>query len=737
MQTNQNKIYELERRIKYLETSCRKINEELPKIRHEISLLKGESVIQENPYTVEQNDTKISIDNIMSNNEMTEAQQNTVVENVDVPQKQMKPLEKKKISAESFIGKNMMAVGASVLIFIALIMYATLILPALNDTIKMVSMYLVSMAFIVGGETILKKNQNNKWAVSLLGCGAGAIFISLFVTMIYFKFISEVQLYAALVIWAIYVGYLGYKKSILFHIIGQVGIVIAMAFSIPYAKTSAEVFFTTIILIAAEIPFVVASRRNKEFYNIASVSIGFTLSSLLLVCPHTERPYPQDFIQVIILTLLTVSIILLNYIQSKRVNNNSKSVFYVIQTLFSTFAVMGMVSLISKPADYEAFDIREYGGSYLAIAVALLAICAIHHGSKGIKELRVITQSFLLFIMSISIYASDEASYLCLLGMFIICIFNYYGALKDYTSYRIYASAMFAIQLLFSFKSKGFIDVFLLIIGILVLATPTVLKYINKAKENDAITNTNYLIIVYAFINLCNHPAFGLSESKNLEIIMHIITFFGLWVIQYFVKKHKLVMTGGAEVLPKIVNVLIMMAGPNSMIDDINDCNIALFKVVIQVLYTIILVGIYSIYVSEIIKKYKAGGAYVGIKYTYLSLCILTALGAGKTIFSLVCLVISIISIMLGFYKGIKSLRLYGLVLAIISIFKLLMVDISYDNTASRAFSFLLSGILCFVISLIYNKIDGKFKSENNINEEISDENNAEGIHANNENIPK
>ena len=47
-----------------------------------------------------------------------------------------------------------------------------------------------------------------------------------------------------------------------------------------------------------------------------------------------------------------------------------------------------------------------------------------------------------------------------------------------------------------------------------------------------------------------------------------------------------------------------------------------------------------------------------------------------------------------------------------ISIFKLIMIDINYENTLGNALSFLGSGLLCFIISMIYNYIDKKFNEE-------------------------
>ncbi|MBD5457743.1 MAG: DUF2339 domain-containing protein [Lachnospiraceae bacterium] len=70
--------------------------------------------------------------------------------------------------------------------------------------------------------------------------------------------------------------------------------------------------------------------------------------------------------------------------------------------------------------------------------------------------------------------------------------------------------------------------------------------------------------------------------------------------------------------------------------------------------------------------------------------------------------------------KNESAFRLYGLILFMTSVFKLIMIDIKYDSTLENAISFFVSGILCFIISFLYNKIDHSLKkpSSNNGNSE-------------------
>ena len=103
-------------------------------------------------------------------------------------------------------------------------------------------------------------------------------------------------------------------------------------------------------------------------------------------------------------------------------------------------------------------------------------------------------------------------------------------------------------------------------------------------------------------------------------------------------------------------------------------------------------------------------GIYVGIKFTVFLLIVLNSFDAANYVMSIASLLLAIGSIIIGFAGEYKSIRIYGLVLSMISIFKLIMIDISYANTLGHALSFFVSGVLCFVISLIYNLIDKKMQ---------------------------
>ena len=57
---------------------------------------------------------------------------------------------------ELLMGKSLMGIFASVLIFISLILFATLVLPMLSDTAKILILYIFSFALMIAGIFLLK-----------------------------------------------------------------------------------------------------------------------------------------------------------------------------------------------------------------------------------------------------------------------------------------------------------------------------------------------------------------------------------------------------------------------------------------------------------------------------------------------------------------------------------------------------------------------------------------------------
>ena len=104
----------------------------------------------------------------------------TTQQQVPIQPVQAQPAKKaSKLGTEALLGKSIMGIAASVLIFISLILFATLIIPNLTETLKLILMYGVSIIVTVVGLTQWIR-KNSTFFLSIGACGVGSIYISLF-----------------------------------------------------------------------------------------------------------------------------------------------------------------------------------------------------------------------------------------------------------------------------------------------------------------------------------------------------------------------------------------------------------------------------------------------------------------------------------------------------------------------------------------------------------------------------
>ncbi|MCL2137364.1 MAG: DUF2339 domain-containing protein [Coriobacteriia bacterium] len=130
-----------------------------------------------------------------------------------------------KRSYETFFGRNVIGIIASVLVFIGLIFLGFLVVPYFNDAVKILLMFSLSAGLSAGGYLTNKRYSNN-FTKALLGTGCGAFFISIQMTHLYFNAINEIVCYILLLAWIVASMLLARQsESLLVGIIAHVGMV--------------------------------------------------------------------------------------------------------------------------------------------------------------------------------------------------------------------------------------------------------------------------------------------------------------------------------------------------------------------------------------------------------------------------------------------------------------------------------------------------------------------------------
>lgn len=613
----------------------------------------------------------------------------------------------KPMDLENMIGKSWMGIFASILIFVSFILFATLLAPFITDTIKMVAMYIVSVSFTLFGLIKLKKNHN-KLYLAISSCGVGAVYISLLLTNLYFKAIGDVALYLLILVWAVFVCYLSRWQDRIFQIIGQCGIAIALLFGIILCvetDDSAKFLLLSVFFVITSAIFYV-SNYSREFHkniinnvfnvvNVFQLWVGFCLfDKSMLFSPDKLSEgwsaYLLEIIGMVVLLFLILQFIL--FLISKLKDDN---IGFGLLMIANTILMMLFIYSMTDGAENS---IR--GIIYLVLGFFLLTVMEKRFPDWE-DDGKILMQFFALPLFIISVYMitffQDH------IGLsFIMILFVLLGYHTDDNVYKYESLIMAAIYCFVDTKYS----IEHLCLGLLFFAILAVLMYIKKEQYHITFKLFSYFIgLLFICVGLTNvfdemNVHYDISET----IIFTVMALLNVLAMKTrFVKDFQTLQTEKASIIAtRITNALFMAYSLFAITDTNNEiCHYILILLAIL---------IFMVNTKNLLEHNKGllPGIYIGIKLTVLIITILSSFDAANYVISISVFLFAILSIVVGFRFYFKSFRIYGLILSLLSVAKLILVDISYDNTLGHALSFFICGILCFVISMIYHLIDRK-----------------------------
>lgn len=248
---------------------------------------------------------------------------------------------------------------------------------------------------------------------------------------------------------------------------------------------------------------------------------------------------------------------------------------------------------------------------------------------------------------------------------------------------------------------------------IMIAAVCAAFLYACHKAEFVGVKIAGYILLCLTLLEFVNDVTFTLMKDYNainiheIEFISSkakLITFFTVALVHLVLSKLEYFGTKkSVQWMMYTINAILMFAGCIMMHD-----------MPWQIPTILITVLLFLVNSKRLLPKHKLAGYYIAFKYTVLMLNILGSFDVESYYISICLLLFAIASIVAGFYKDTTSFRMYGLILSMISVIKLILIDIHYDSTLQIALSFFVCGVLCFIISFIYHKIDTGFKNKEN-----------------------
>ncbi len=624
-------------------------------------------------------------------NGMSEVQNNEQKAKENVLQKIVQ-----KKDLENVIGQSWMGIFASILIFISLILFATLLVPFLTDPIKMAAMYMVSVGFTVFG-LIKLKQQNNKTYLAISSCGIGAIYISLLLSHLYFKAIGYLPLYVFILIWAAFVCYLSKLRDKVFQIIGQVGISIALLFGCilcTQAQDAMKLFMLSLFFVLTASVFYISS-FSKQF-NKNRINYIFNCLNVVQLWSCFSLMADIEKFTILAGVVIVVFLIIQFYfflISEMKENGVSFSIFTVINVTLLLALIFGMI---------ESEDICA-GISVIVGCILLVIIDRKYNEKSSVGKNILEIYSMLGLAISVSMISVIEEPVAFAILMF---PFLWLGYFRKDRNYKYGSLLMFGA---YCFLNTMTIPYFC--VGLMYLAFLAYFIYTKKEQYTETFKIISYLaalLFLYHelfYITGKTDADIGMTTARVVVGILNVIAMKSIFVKNFQTLQEEKI----SVVVTYIMNARFMLLSLSSIMEVDNEichCILILQAVLLFVANSKNLLAKQNSFVS---------GIYIGIKFTVLLVTILSSFAAANYVISISAFLFAIASIVFGFGFRLKAFRIYGLILSMLSVVKLIMIDIRYDNTLAHALSFFLCGILCFTISMIYNVIDKKMNGTKSI----------------------
>lgn len=649
----------------------------------------------------------------------------------------------KKRSLESFFGRNVIGIAASILIFIGLVFLGTLIYQNITEAMKVIFMYSLSISITVFGIFLTLKKRSN-FSLILSGCGSGSLFISIMLTHVHFELIGASIAYSILLVWMIATLFIARKlESTLLSIVAHLGMAISISAAFIVGLND-ETLIPILIYQAASIIIIILGNILccKKTYNFGVfVSLVMTIFSSVVIMDYFSPQYAFDnafkepaittfqtdlpilvFVLIVIAHFICSSFLsyLLSVSTSRLENNKLRLSLHIGNKILWTAALMFNIFPL-----FNSYKI-EFQNHYIYAALTCLGIIAIHiaitllatlklNFNEELETFSVLFLSALSGCLLIYLYSNtDTITFLILPALILTGIM----ALTKNKAYSFGIVGILIVDLFFMLLN-GY--EYLLLKGTIALPIAYMLIYIamilvyrlkfsaTKSDKPNIIAKLSMLFVTE--LSLISIFAYSGFEFKTP---IALITLVALNILLYVFGFDKGRDTYEAVRKTMLINEIILVAISSFIIARSNlPVDVEFFLYLVIAALTLILA---VIRIKDVLKdKDIIVNVIMGLKLTIIPLAtvngLTTWLDDEPYALSIIAMISALACIIIGFLGKSKPIRLYGLVVIMLCVVKLVSFDVIDLNTPLRVVSLIVGGIICFVISAIYNYANKKLSA--------------------------
>lgn len=580
---------------------------------------------------------------------------------------------------ENWIGRNAIGVIASVLVFLGLVFLGVTVVPQLSDHMKVAAMFLLSAALTVGGSIVAIRRRNG-FTCALMGCGAGSLFISVFVIHLFFGMIGEVTAYGLILAWMVMCLALVRKtESLLLSVVVQLGLAISVCLGYYSGAYDGKLALMLVYQVAAG--FIVVG-GNLVFYRKAYRS-SLVLALALCVVASGFMCHALGW------RVITMALLGSMSLAGDVVRQDGLFMAGFAMQLVQSSVLFALI-IASILSGHRAVEEQQQGGTAIdaeksAIRALFGLLMAGERASIAHEAYAIHPAVVLLQTISASAFWLTTLR-LCMGSLAVLVIYGG-GRSLDVTGSQL---AMV-------------ITAFAQVVAIVACAALVV----RRAKRENL--ECHGAVLRATLIALVLGIAFTIMQAQMQQLFAKgYAPLAWMWVAALCtVALSSQKMTGDTLyrafalcflAFDALYLALCGFEGLSSVIGGLPATVIGAFYVAG--------VGTFSIWLVRMMKPSPAGIVVYAIACTVLLMTYLTAntpLAAEAYRWSICCMACALACVVVGFRLRVKPLRLYGLVLMLACVAKLVLVDAVGLDSLARVGAFVAGGAICFAVSALYN----------------------------------
>lgn len=673
---------------------------------------------------------------------------------------------------EENLGGKVMGIIAAGLVFVGLLLFGSMLYERLGNTARVIILFLVSF-LILGAGLFFEKKHQSRFTTSLIGCGFGAVYISLFVTALYFRMIDKEVLYILLFFWLAGTGlYVFYKQSYTVAILGQIGIAFSVILGSLAIDTKAQFTFLCIFFILSSLLYLwvvlwrfLPDTQKKPFSRIHLVAVCLNLLQLWILALRYGEFFGRwgslggrNWTAAVLLALYSFALPFffllhqraiaklspLPFMPSARKINKETFPVYkagIGSVLFFTANQIVTWFVFSRLTEV-LFDAHVPCGLVLLSGLLISFLIAELFGPTGTegRGAGIVTVVALCFVLMMLDFPILLQILLSMVFAAVTLFFGLYGTecplqtvLNPETRrweslckeekgrcFEKFIACTYFLPILLSYNSSEPFGILLLIIlfGVLFFGTAFLFLY-RSGKEHRFADAWKVTLFAFATLFLFTVSAFfaerfDIDDIVQQGIVISVLTLCNCAAL-YSGFRSKLTDTKSlypaANVTVYLVHNALWIWGISLLHSGAMEDHPVLC--IWMLLLTMFLCGsgMYEQY-----KLYRAEtglGIYFGLRITVYMIAVMTAFDViPGYVISCALLLLAVLAVLAGFPLRLAPLRIYGLCLAMLAVVKLLMIDVEHDNSMETVLCFLGAGALCFAINFIYSHVKKRFQND-------------------------